>query len=129
MYQTVCNTNAIYTVRIIDISRGALLRWIWEAKWQPGFAENDEVEGAMQELGTEHRTHTVEITIDRHHYCSPEHTTGAALYILGNVKPNYDLFLEVKHGDDEFIKNDATTYVLKEHEVFHSVPSTLNPGA
>jgi hypothetical protein len=91
-------------------------------------AERDEV-NAMQNIAPEHHAHTVEITIDRHQYSSPKHTTGAALYILGHVKTNYDLFLEVKHGDDEFIKNDATPYVLKEHEVFHSVPSTLNPGA
>lgn len=75
-----------------------------------------------------HPEHTVDITIDGKHVDSPKRTTGAALYMLGHVRPNYDLFLEVKHGDDEFIKNDQTPYVVKEHDVFHSVPSTLNPG-
>ena len=72
--------------------------------------------------------HMVDITIDGVARRSPRDTTGAALYVLGPVRPNYDLYLEVKHGDDEFIRNDQTQYVLKEHDVFHGVPSTLNPG-
>jgi hypothetical protein len=72
----------------------------------------------------------VSIHIDTQHYESPNPTTGAALYVLGKVKPDYELFREVKgKGDDEPIANDATVVHLKEGEQFYSAKRTLNPGA
>jgi hypothetical protein len=73
----------------------------------------------------------VPITIDRNPEKSPNPTTGAALYVLGKVKPDYDLFRETHgHGDDELIPNDSTTTVdLKPGDRFYTAQRTLNPGA
>lgn len=72
---------------------------------------------------------TVHITIDRDTKVSPNPTTGAALYVLGQVRSGYDLFREVHgHGDDELIKNDANEITLKEGDHFYTAQSKLNPG-
>jgi hypothetical protein len=71
----------------------------------------------------------VNIVIDKQHKKSPSPTTGAALYVLGSVKPGYDLFRETHgHGDDELIRNDGTEYTLHNGERFYSAQQTLNPG-
>jgi hypothetical protein len=45
-------------------------------------------------------THEVRIHIDEHKYESPNPTTGAALYTLGNVAAGLELYREVS-GDKE----------------------------
>jgi hypothetical protein len=69
------------------------------------------------------------ITIDRKKYVSPDPTTGSALYALGGVQGGYDLFRE-SHGpgDDEPIKNDATSVPVHSGDKFYTAQSTLNPG-
>ena len=72
----------------------------------------------------------VNIIIDNKHKRSPNPTTGAALYLLGEVKQGYDLFRETHgHGDDELIRNDGTQYVLHDVDKVYSAQQTLNPGA
>jgi hypothetical protein len=74
--------------------------------------------------------HDIPITIDRKPFKTPSPTTGATLYTLGSVRPDYDLFRETRGpGDDEFIPNDSTSIDLKEGDHFYSVQRTLNPGA
>ncbi len=72
----------------------------------------------------------VEIFIDKKKYESPDPTTGAALYRLGNVDPNlYDLYREVHgKGDDELIGDDQRVITLKHGEHFFTVQKKLNPG-
>jgi len=71
----------------------------------------------------------VNITLDGKHKKSPNPTTGAALYLLGEVKSGYDLFRETHgQGDDELIRNDATQYALHDGDKFYSAQQTLNPG-
>lgn len=72
---------------------------------------------------------TVEITIDGKGRRSPKHTTGAALYTLGEVQANYELLEERQHGDDIPIANDPVPIEVHQGERFHSVPIDLNPGA
>ena len=43
---------------------------------------------------SEHK-HEVKIFIDQQAHHSPNPTTGAALYALGNIKPGMELFREV----------------------------------
>jgi len=61
------------------------------------------------------------IHIDRKPYASPNSTTGAALYALGQVSPGKKLFREVE-GDheDELIPNDGKEIHLKMDEHFYS---------
>ena len=68
----------------------------------------------------EHR-HEVRIHIDQHQYESPNPTTGAALYALGNVPAGLELYREVS-GDreDTPIENGPETVQLKPDEHFHS---------
>ncbi len=63
----------------------------------------------------------VRVHIDQHPHHSSDPTTGAALYALGEVRPDFDLFREVG-GDreDTPIPNDETPVHLKEDEHFHS---------
>jgi hypothetical protein len=70
----------------------------------------------------EHK-HEVRIHIDEHKYESPNPTTGAALYTLGNVAAGLDLYREVT-GDkeDREIENGPEIVHLKEDEHFHSGP-------
>lgn len=71
----------------------------------------------------------VHITIDRRPYTSPNPTTGAKLYQLGQVAAGYDLFKEHRgKGDDELVPNDSTPVSLEEGEKFYTVQQTLNPG-
>jgi hypothetical protein len=67
--------------------------------------------------------HEVRIHIDQHKYESPNPTTGAALYTLGNVAAGLELYREVS-GDkeDKPIENGPETVHLKEDEHFHSGP-------
>lgn len=65
--------------------------------------------------------HEVRIHIDQKPYESPNPTTGGALYALGEVPMDYDLYREVR-GDEEDkpIQNSSGTVHLKEDEHFHS---------
>lgn len=70
------------------------------------------------------------IHIDKKVLKSPDPTTGAALYVLGNVGADYELFREVHgQGEDEPVPNDATPIDLKNGEKFYTAQRTLNPGA
>ncbi len=67
--------------------------------------------------------HAVRIHIDEKQYESPNPTTGAALYKLGNVAAGLELYREVT-GDreDPPIENGPETVHLREDEHFHSGP-------
>ena len=66
-------------------------------------------------------TKTIRIHIDQKPYESPNPTTGADLYVLGQIKPGLKLYREVK-GDQEdpAIENGPETIHLREDEHFHS---------
>ena len=70
----------------------------------------------------EHK-HEVRIHIDQHKFKSPNPTTGAALYTLGNVPAGLELYREVT-GDkeDKPVENGPEVVHLKEDEHFHSGP-------
>jgi hypothetical protein len=71
----------------------------------------------------------VSIIIEKKEYKSPNPTTGAALYTLGQVPTGYELFREVHgKGDDEPIANNATPVQLKPGDHFYFAQSSLNPG-
>ena len=72
----------------------------------------------------------VTIHIDNKEKKSPNPTTGAALYALGQIDANaYDLFRETHgHGDDEPIPNNNTPIELHEGDHFFSAQKKLNPG-
>lgn len=72
----------------------------------------------------------VVIHIDKKEYRSPNPTTGAALYVLGEINSaNYDLYQEVPgHGDDQLVPNDETKIKLRNGEHFYSVQKNINPG-
>ena len=78
----------------------------------------------------ESHNHTVKIYIDRVEKISPAHTTGTALYNLGQVPNDYVLFRELEgRRDDELVpKTDAPIH-LKEWEHFYSAQAKLNPGS
>jgi hypothetical protein len=61
------------------------------------------------------------IHIDENPYDSPNPTTGAALYVLGNIDSGLELFREVT-GDreDPGVPNGPDVVHLKEDEHFHS---------
>lgn len=65
--------------------------------------------------------HEVRIHINRQPYESPNPTTGAALYALGQIGAHQELFEEIG-GDreDELIPNDGTKVHLKQDEHFYS---------
>jgi hypothetical protein len=73
----------------------------------------------------EHK-HEVKIFIDQQAYHSPNPTTSAALYALGDVKPGMDLFREVT-GDreDPEVDNGPEIIHLKQDEHFHSGPPPM----
>ena len=79
---------------------------------------------------SEHEPHEVRIHIDRKPHMSPRVTTHAALYVLGEVPTDYELFREVR-GDheDEPIPNNQHEIRLKEDQHFYSAQVTLNPGS
>lgn len=70
-----------------------------------------------------HEHQTVRIHIDQKRHESPNPTTGAALYVLGQVPVGLELYREVS-GDKEDppIENGPETVHLKEDEHFHSGP-------
>jgi hypothetical protein len=78
----------------------------------------------------ESRNHTVKVYIDRVEKTSPAHTTGIALYNLGQVSNEYVLFREMEgRRDDELVpKTDAPIH-LREWEHFYSAQAKLNPGS
>lgn len=64
---------------------------------------------------------TIRIHIDRERYESPSPTTGAALYALGHVAAQRDLFREVDADEeDELIPRAAEAVVLQDNEHFYS---------
>jgi hypothetical protein len=68
----------------------------------------------------------VRIHIDQRKHESPSPTTGTALYVLGNIPANLELFREV-NGDreDQPIENGPEIVHLQEDEHFHSgLPKT-----
>lgn len=76
-----------------------------------------------------HEHAEVTIIMDKKEKKSPNPTTGATLYVLGEVAAGYDLWKEVPgKGDDELIPNDATPIELKNGEHFYTAQSSLNPG-
>jgi hypothetical protein len=71
----------------------------------------------------------VPIKIDKTNEKTPTPTTGAALYILGKVGAEYDLWLEVHgQGDDHFIANDAQSIDVAPGSKFYTAKKKLNPG-
>lgn len=65
--------------------------------------------------------HRVRVHIDQQAYHSPSPTTGAALYVLGHVRPGYGLFKEVRgNREDKPLPDDDTTIRLHEDDHFHS---------
>ncbi len=73
---------------------------------------------------------SIKIYIDRKERESPEHTTGAHLFILGEVDPaTHDLWKEERgKEDDQPVENTDAPYHLKEWDHFYSSQKTLNPG-
>ena len=70
------------------------------------------------------QTHQVRVHIDQQAHHSPTSTTGAALYLLGNVSGGYELFREVSgNREDAPVPNDSTEIRLHEDEHFHSAPA------
>ena len=72
-------------------------------------------------MNEETKRNEVRIHIDQRPRHSPNPTTGAALYALGEVRPGYELFREVS-GDreDKPVPDDGMVIDLKEDEHFHS---------
>lgn len=67
------------------------------------------------------KKYLVRIHIDQQPYESPNPTTGAALYELGQVKPGLTLFQEVQgNHEDSAISRDAQEVHLKKDEHFYS---------
>jgi hypothetical protein len=83
----------------------------------------------MTENQPQHHEHEVQVYIDRKEHTSPTPTTGHALYVLGEVKPDYDLYEEEQGKvDDRLIPNDGTEIKLKQFTHFYSAQRDLNPG-
>jgi hypothetical protein len=72
----------------------------------------------------------VPIYVDRKERHSPEHTTGAALYVLGVINPaTHELWREEEgRKDDKCIPNNQEPVHLKEWTHFYSSQKDLNPG-
>ena len=71
----------------------------------------------------------VVIVIDGREHPIREPTTGSTLYRVGKVKPDFDLFREVRgQGDDELIPNSDAVIQVHQGDVFYSAKRTLNPG-
>jgi hypothetical protein len=75
---------------------------------------------------TEHKIgpgHQVRVHIDQNLYHSPNPTTGAALYLLGQVPAGLDLYRK-ERGDleDTLIENGPEVVHLREGEHFHTGP-------
>lgn len=77
---------------------------------------------------TEH--HIVTIHIDRVPRQSPAVTTGEALYVLGQVKPDWELFREeTGETEDTLVPKTTAAYEVKKDQHFYSDPKVLNPGS
>jgi hypothetical protein len=77
----------------------------------------------MSEEHEHKHEHNVRIHIDQHRYESRNPTTGAALYLLGNVAAGMELYREVDgNREDTPIENGSETVHLKEDDHFHSAP-------
>ena len=72
--------------------------------------------------------HEVSITIDKRQLKTPTPTTGAVLYVLGQVGADYDLWLDVPGGEDQLIPNDAKPLDVKEGSHFYTAKKKLKPG-
>jgi hypothetical protein len=71
----------------------------------------------------------VEIIIDRKRVESPKETTGAALYVLGEVPDNYILYRETSGPEeDQPIPNNTTTIRVRKDEKFYSSLGQVTPG-
>jgi hypothetical protein len=65
--------------------------------------------------------HEVRVHIDQAPYHSPNPTTGAALYALGDVRLGHELYREVSgNREDAPVPNDDSPVNLREDEHFHS---------
>lgn len=72
---------------------------------------------------------TIEVYIDRKLHRSPDPTTGGDLYVLGGVKPGYDLYEEEPGPvDDKLIPNSPAEIRLRNLTHFYSAQRDLNPG-
>lgn len=76
----------------------------------------------MSEKQSEERKRKVRIHIDQKQYESPNPTTGAALYLLGNVAEGFVLYRKAKEKD-ELIENDEGPIRLQNGDHFHSGPA------
>lgn len=86
-------------------------------------------EGQVNEQQAQHHQRHVKIFIDRKELSSPNPTTGAALYVLGQVKNDYDLFEEEEGPvDDKLVPNNDQEIRLMEFAHFYSAKRELNPG-
>jgi hypothetical protein len=86
-------------------------------KKQCGYANTQKGEFYMPEHNT------VQIDIDQHNCESPNPTTGAVLYTLGNVTAGIELFREVNgKTEDEPIENGPEVVQLKNGDHFRSGP-------
>lgn len=64
---------------------------------------------------------TVQIHIDGHKYESPNPTTGAALYVLGHIAAELELFRGgPSERDGSPVENGPEVVQLKDNEHFHS---------
>jgi hypothetical protein len=70
----------------------------------------------------------VPIIIDKSPLKTPTPTTGAALYVLGKVGADYDLWQDVPGADDKLIPDDATPIDVKPGTHFYTAKKKLNPG-
>jgi len=71
----------------------------------------------------------VPIKIDKNNLTTPAETTGAALYTLGGVGAEYDLWLEVPGPDeDQLITNTTEPIDVKPGSHFFTAKKSLNPG-
>lgn len=71
----------------------------------------------------------VPIKIDKTNLKTSTPTTGSALYALGTVGADYDLWLEVPGpSEDKLISNDATALDVKAGSHFYTAKKKLNPG-
>ena len=63
----------------------------------------------------------IKIHMNQEQYSSPNPTSGAALYVLGNIDPSKDLYREGGgHDEDTIIPNDDTEIHLEHGEHFYS---------
>jgi multiubiquitin len=64
--------------------------------------------------------HIVRIHIDQERYDSPTPTTGLALYALGNVPANQELFREVQGNreDEEVPRTDAVVHLAEDEHLY-----------